>query len=100
MPEEATRKLLKLFGIAVTDFEDQSKLLLQRMGDPGWPPQASGATLELAEQWLKVHGEVMARWMEVTRLLLETQAEVQAEVARAIASARRPSGEVAPGSPA
>ncbi len=88
MPEEATRRLLKLFGIALTDFEDQTKITLERLRALGPRDLTSATTLELVDQWLKLHGEVMERWLEVTRLLLETQARAQAEFLRIIGAAR------------
>ena len=88
MPEDATRRLLKQFGIAVTDFEDQTRIALEQLGAQGSSLHSPAAALVLAEKWLKTNGEVMARWMEVTQLLLETQAEAQAEFLRVIGAAR------------
>lgn len=88
MPEEATRKLLKLFGITLTDFEDQTTQVVARLKGPGPPPQSVAATLELAEEWLKANDEVMARWLEVTHLLVEIQAKASAELLRVIAEVR------------
>ena len=92
MPEEATRKLLKQFGIALTDFEDQTKITLERLGALGSRAQTAAAALEIAEQWVKANGEVMARWLEVTQWLIQTQAKAQAELLRVIAAARPASG--------
>ncbi len=86
MPEESTRGLLKLFGMAMTDFEDQTKAAVERWGvDDGPPPHPNGEALELVEVWLKANGEVMARWGETTQRLLETQAKGQAELLRVLA---------------
>jgi hypothetical protein len=92
MPEDATRKLLKVFGIAVTDFEDQTKAVLERFQSLESPGHATAATLELADQWLNLSGEVVARWLEVTRLLVETQTKAQAEIRRVIGVARQARG--------
>lgn len=92
MAEDATRRLLKLFGIAFTDFEDRTKNALDRLGPPGSPPPSPAAAIQLAEEWLKANGDVMARWMEVTQLLLEIQAKAQTEFLRAIAAARGSAG--------
>ncbi len=46
--------------------------------------------LELAEAWMKAESEVVARWGELTRWLLETQARGQAEVMWAITRLREP----------
>lgn len=84
MPEDATRKLLKLFGIALTDFEDQTTKMLEALHTAGSPPQPLAATLALVEEWLKANGQVMARWMEVTQLLVAIQAKAQAELVRVL----------------
>jgi hypothetical protein len=52
------------------------------------PGQSLAATLELAEAWLTANGEVMARWMDVTRLLVDTQARGHADFSQLIARAR------------
>ncbi len=88
MAEDATRRLLKVFGIAMTDFEDQTTQALERLKAAGSP----GGVLPLVEQWLKANGEVMARWLEVTGWLVETQAKAQAELLRVIAQARERDG--------
>jgi hypothetical protein len=92
MAEEATRRLLKLFGIALTDLEDLTKTTLERAQGLGPGPQGPGAALELFEQWLTASDEAMARWLEVTRWLLETQAEGRAAVLRAIGTFRQSLG--------
>ncbi len=88
MPEDATRKLLKLFGIALMDFEDQTKSTLERLRALGPRDLTAATTLELADQWLKANGDVMARWLEVTQLLMQLQAEAQAELLRIIGTAQ------------
>jgi hypothetical protein len=92
MPEDATRRLLKVFGIAVTEFEDRTAQALERLTGTGSPTPSPGGLLALAEQWLQANGEVMARWLEVTRWLVELQARAQVELMRAIAEGREPDG--------
>jgi hypothetical protein len=89
MPEESTRTLLKLFGMAMTDFEEQTRRTLERVSAPGAPLPPDGDTLELVEAWLRANGEVVARWGEVTRLLLETQARGQEDLSRLLARWRQ-----------
>lgn len=93
MPTDATRKLLKVFGIAVTDFEDQTQSTLEQLQDLRATGHDAAAMLDLAEQWLKVSGEALARWLEVTQWLVETQAKAQAELLRGIGAARHPRGK-------
>jgi hypothetical protein len=88
MPEEATRKLLKLFGMALTDFEDQTKAALERLEALGSPAESAAPALEIAAGWLKANGEAMSRWLEVTQWLVETHAKGQAELSRVIAALR------------
>ncbi len=85
MASEATRKLLKVFGIAVTDFEDQAEALIQRaeaLKARGAPPEEVVALVEEAvravtkatEQWEQVQGvlqEVQRRLFGAARGVLE-----------------------------
>lgn len=57
MPSEETRRLLKVFGIAVTDFEDAV--------EQGAPPEDSA----------KAEAEVRARLEEVTALIERLRAQ-------------------------
>jgi hypothetical protein len=82
MPEDETRKLLKLFGIALTDFEDQTAKMLESLHTAGSQPLR--ATLARVEEWLKANGQVMARWVEVTQMLVAIQAKAQAELVRVL----------------
>jgi hypothetical protein len=89
MAEESTRRLLKLFGVAVTEFEDQTRSILERLEALGPPSSSQGQVVDLAEAWLRASGEVLSRWQEVNQLLVETQAKGQAELARVLAQWRR-----------
>ncbi len=51
MPSDKTRRMLKVFGVAVTDYEDAV--------ETGAPP----------EELLKAEAEVLARLREVTALI-------------------------------
>ncbi len=92
MPEEATRRLLKHFGIALTDLEDRTKTTLESLQALGPRPEGAATALELSEQWLKASDEAMARWLEVTQWLVETQARGRAGLLRAIGAARQSLG--------
>lgn len=83
MAEDATRKLLKVFGVAVTDFEDASVRLRQRAGSA--PP---ADLLALAGDTIAASAEVNRRWLEVSRCIFEEQARLHAEVGQRIAAAR------------
>ncbi|HSB69496.1 MAG TPA: hypothetical protein VLT62_09205 [Candidatus Methylomirabilis sp.] len=88
MPEEATRRLLKLFGMAVTDLEDQTGTLQEHIRALGPRPHDAAAVLELVEPWLAQSREVTLRWMEMTRLIVESQTKTQAELLRLIGDGR------------
>ena len=92
MAEEATRRLLKLFGIALTDLEDLTKTTLERAQGLGSGPEGPGAALELSEQWLKASDEAMARWLEVTQWLIDTHAKGRGGLLRPIGTIRQSLG--------
>lgn len=72
MPRDETRKLLKNFGIAVTDYEDGVEQILSRAREAarsGDVRGMAGATADL----LKAAAELNARWAEMGRFLAETQ---------------------------
>lgn len=82
MADELTRKMLKVFGVAVTDFEDASRRLQE---------QAKAAALQdllgLAGQAMAASAEVTHRWLEVSRSLFAEQGRLHAELAQRIAGA-------------
>jgi hypothetical protein len=73
---------LKVFGIAVTDFEEMTAALVTQLKPLDSLAQAPTSTRESVEQWLKQSRQVTARWFEVTQWLVSTQAQAQAELAR------------------
>lgn len=83
MADDLTRKLLKVFGVAVTDFEDASRRL-QDQAKGGAEPDL----LDLARETIAASAEVNRRWLEVSRFIFEEQARLHAEVAQRIAAAR------------
>jgi hypothetical protein len=92
MPEDATRRLLKLFGIALTELEDLTGTSLERVQAVGSGPQDPARILELVERWIKASDETMARWLDVTQCLVETQAKGRAGLLGAISTVRRSLG--------
>ncbi len=80
MAGDATHRLLKEFGMAVTDFEDAGTRMREQM-------QAAQELLPLASDALAASADVNRRWLEVTRFLFEEQARLQAEIARRLAAA-------------
>ena len=82
MADEMTRKMLKVFGVAVTDFENASGRL-QEQAKAAAPQDLLG----LAGQAMAASAEVTRRWLEVSRSIFEEQGRLHAELAQRIAGA-------------
>lgn len=79
MAEDSTRKLLKVFGVSVTDCEDALQALSAALGDA----QATGDARRPAdalEAYSKTARELSQRWAEVSRLILDYQTRAQQAV--------------------
>jgi len=78
-----TRKLLKVFGVSVTDFEEESRRISQKARNL----QASnGEFVKIVQDALESVQEVNMRWFEVTSRILEIQRKMLGDV---IESAKR-----------
>ena len=75
MAEDSTRRLLKLFGVAMTDCEDALAALRGALHPP------AGGSHEAALSALAAYGraarEVAARWAELGRLVQDYHAGAQ-----------------------
>lgn len=80
MAEELTRKLLKVFGVAVTDFEDRCLEIAQGARDEAGRGGDPAAFLPLVEGLVRSTLEVTRRWMEVTQLIVEQHNRTCTEV--------------------
>jgi hypothetical protein len=80
MAEDSTRRLLKVFGIAVTDCEDALGLLESALRGSG-AGAASGPPLEAYERAAR---EVEARWAEVGRLVEGLHSRARTALATAL----------------
>ncbi len=80
MAEELTRKLLKVFGVAVTDFEDRCLQVAQQARDEAARGGDPSAFLPLVEGLVRSTLEVTRRWMEVTQLIVEQHHRTCTEV--------------------
>lgn len=74
MAEDATRRLLKLFGVAVTEAEDALAALERAAGGSG----AGEATRSAAEAFDRAARDLDARWGEVGRLIQAYHARARA----------------------
>ena len=78
MPEDSTRKLLKVFGVAMTECEDAGGALAATLRDPAATPAGVTAALETYGRAARELGQ---RWAEASRLILELQVRAQEAVA-------------------
>jgi hypothetical protein len=76
MPEDSTRRLLRVFGIAMTDCEDALAGLTAALGGP------PGADVAAAlEGYGRKAQEVGRHWAELSRLILEYHARAEEALA-------------------
>ncbi|HZY31199.1 MAG TPA: hypothetical protein VFF86_06105 [Candidatus Methylomirabilis sp.] len=80
MAEELTRKLLKVFGVAVTDFEDRCLEITRRAREAVRQDADLAVFLPLLEGLVRSTSEVTKRLMEVTQFIAEQQNRTHAEV--------------------
>ena len=92
MAEDSTRKLLKVFGVAVTDFEDRCQEIARQARDAGIRGGDPAAFLPLLEGLVQSTSEVMRRLLEVTQLIVEQQNRTFGEVLGVLEEAKRRRG--------
>jgi hypothetical protein len=74
MPDDSTRRLLRIFGIAVTDCEDALSALEAALQGSG----AGAAPASPLDAYERAAREAEARWTEVAHLLQGYQARARA----------------------
>jgi len=84
-PLDPTRRLLRVFGVTVTEYQERTAALLER---------AAAATerdemLQLMTEAMGLTADANARLREVTNHVLETQARVMTELRAAIDAKRQ-----------
>jgi len=77
MPEDSTRKLLRVFGVSMTQCEDALATLTQALATS--PTVTEDPTTAL-EAYGKAARELAERWAEVSRLVLDYQVRAQQAV--------------------
>ena len=79
-----TRKLLKIFGVAVTDAEAEVERLLARAGQlsPDSPKEEVAAILKDGSELCQ---ELNTRWLEITERVFAIQSRLQAHLSEAAA---------------
>ncbi len=78
------RKLLKLFGVAVTNFESESQELLNRINALG--PDGGGDLVAPLRDLIELLADTNRRWQEVTQHLFSAQHRVLAGIVGALRS--------------
>lgn len=92
MAEDSTRKLLKVFGVAVTDFEDRCQEIVRQARDAGDRGGDPAAFLLLLEGLVQSTSEVTRRLLEVTQLIIEQQNRTVGEVLAILEAAKSRKG--------
>ena len=79
-----TRKLLKIFGVAVTDSEAEVERLLARAGQlsPASPREEVAALLKDGADLCR---ELNTRWLEITERVFAIQSRLQTQLAEVAA---------------
>jgi hypothetical protein len=83
MAEDSTRRLLKLFGVAMTECEDALAALAAALRDPS--AQDPAAALAAYGQAAR---ELSERWMEVTRAIAAYQSRASERIEEYLRSRR------------
>lgn len=78
-PLDPTRRLLRVFGVKVTDYEERMTAILEQAGtaDPG-------ALSQLAAEAMDLTAELNDRLREMSTHVLDTEARVLRELRRAL----------------
>lgn len=92
MAEDSTRKLLKVFGVAVTDFEDRCLQIAQQARDAADQDGDPTAFLPLLEGLVRSGSEVGKQLMEVTQFIVEQQKKTHTEVLGLLEELRKRKG--------
>ena len=83
-PMDPTRRLLRVFGVKVTDYEERTAALLERAA----AATARDDMLQLMTEAIELTADVNARLRDVTNHVLDTQARVMNELRAAIDAKR------------
>jgi uncharacterized protein with von Willebrand factor type A (vWA) domain len=80
MAEEETRKLLRTFGVTVTNFEERSAQLLEQAKQLRQAGDAD-AVLFLLKDFASELLDLQGRWLEITNHILTRQRQVLTDLA-------------------
>lgn len=80
MAEEDTRKLLRTFGVTVTNFEERSTQLLEQAKQLRQAGDSEGM-LPLLKDFAGELLDLQGRWLEITNHIISRQRHVLIEIA-------------------
>jgi hypothetical protein len=80
MTEEDTRKLLRTFGVTVTNFEERSTRLLEQARQLRQEGNSDGM-LPLLKDFAGELLDLQGRWLEITNHIISRQRQVLIEIA-------------------
>jgi hypothetical protein len=92
MAEDSTRKLLRVFGVAVTDFEDRCQEIARQARDAESRGGDPAAFLPLLEGLVRSTAEVTRRLLEVAQLIVEQQNRTSGDVLGVLEETKRRRG--------
>lgn len=84
MDELDTKKMLKIFGVTVTDFETESQRIIQEARELAGSPGQKSATkfAEITRDVLELIADMDAKWMDVTNYLQSQRRKMYEELAQ------------------
>jgi hypothetical protein len=80
MADEDTRKLLRTFGVTVTNFEERSEQLLEQARQLRQAEDSDGM-LTLLKDFAGELLDLQSRWLEITNHILSRQRQVLTDIA-------------------
>jgi uncharacterized protein with von Willebrand factor type A (vWA) domain len=91
MAEEDTRKLLRTFGVTVTNFEERTTQLLEQAKQLRQEGNAD-AMLPLLKNFAGELLDLQGRWLEITNHIITQQRQVLTDIATLVSEWGRKSG--------
>lgn len=79
MADDSTRRLLRVFGVSVTECEDTLAALAAALRDPAVP--GGGDPAAALEAYEKAARELAGRWTELSRLILDYHLRAEEAIA-------------------
>lgn len=91
MADEETRKLLRTFGVTVTNFEERSTQLLEQAKQVRQEGNSDGM-LPLLKDFAGELLDLQGRWLEITNHILSQQRRVLTDIATLVSEWGQKSG--------